>query len=83
MSNKDKIKIFLVISALVSMMLGSAYAGYHYPEVYIQQFDPMGLRTTPGSVQKNITDSRTSETQYCTPKTIPFTRITTKYWCVA
>ena len=77
MSNKEKIKIFLVISALISMMLASAYAGYKYPELYIIQHDPLGYTLPqPHLVEKNITE-------YCTPKTIPFTDIITKYWCIA
>lgn len=77
MNNKDKIKAVLVITALISMMLGSAYAGYKYPEYYLLQYDPLGLtRVQPDIGQKNISE-------YCTRKTIPFTRITTKYWCIA
>lgn len=73
---RETVKIVAVLTAIILVSLGSMYAGYRYPEVYIQQFDPMGLRNTPYMMEKNITN-------YCTPKTIPFTRITTKYWCVA
>lgn len=73
---REEAKIVAVFTAILLVAFGSLYAQYRYPEVFIHQYDPMGLRNTPYMMEKNITN-------FCTPKTIPFTQITTKYWCVA
>ena len=74
---KDNLKIASVIIALIAFMLGTMYVGWKFPELWIYHADPMGFTVQPSiMIEKNIT-------QYCTPKTIGFTGITTIYWCIA